>query len=218
MPYQPGRKDAVAADPTTGVPAPETNLEETLVFFERAGFNQKDSIKLTAWGHTLGSVHHVSRTIRSTKWQGAEVRQGGFPDVVDETAVTPNNTNGGLNFDTTRGVSDTRVVEEYLAWTGQKGGPLVTTANITTQSDLRLYKSDKNATMRELLAQGESFKRTCADLLGRAMNTVPVSVALKSPIAPLTVKPINVTFDFGRDNQLVLSGRIRVNFAPVRYL
>ncbi|KAF2109397.1 heme peroxidase [Lophiotrema nucula] len=193
MPYRPGRKDANAADPTTGVPAPETDLEETLVFFERAGFDQTDSIKLTACGHTLGSVHH-----------------GGFPDVVDDSAVTPNNTNGGVNFDTTRGVFDTKVVEEYLAWTGQKGGPLVTTANITAQSDLRLYESDKNVTMRDLLGQGESFKDTCVDLLGRAMNTVPGSVELKAPIAPLTVKPINVTFDFGSDGRLFLSGRIRI--------
>jgi catalase (peroxidase I) len=60
VPYRPGRIDAAQADPTTGVPAPETDLEETLVFFERAGFNQVDSIGLTACGHTMGSVHHVS--------------------------------------------------------------------------------------------------------------------------------------------------------------
>jgi catalase (peroxidase I) len=59
VPYRPGRVDALQADPTTGVPAPETDLEETLVFFERAGFNQADSIGLTACGHTMGSVHHV---------------------------------------------------------------------------------------------------------------------------------------------------------------
>lgn len=29
-------------------------------FFERAGFNEADSIGLTACGHTMGSVHHVS--------------------------------------------------------------------------------------------------------------------------------------------------------------
>lgn len=58
--YRPGRVDALQADPTTGVPAPETDLEETLVFFQRAGFNQVDSIGLTACGHTMGSVHHAS--------------------------------------------------------------------------------------------------------------------------------------------------------------
>lgn len=60
VPYRPGRIDALGADPTEGVPAPETDLEETLGFFERAGFNQTDSIGLTACGHTMGSVHHVS--------------------------------------------------------------------------------------------------------------------------------------------------------------
>jgi catalase (peroxidase I) len=55
IPYRPGRVDAIAADPTTGVPEPGTSLEETLSQFERAGFNQVDSIGLTACGHTLGN-------------------------------------------------------------------------------------------------------------------------------------------------------------------
>lgn len=59
VPYRPGRIDAVAADPSTGVPAPETDLDETLLYFERSGFNRTDSIGLTACGHTMGSVHHV---------------------------------------------------------------------------------------------------------------------------------------------------------------
>jgi catalase (peroxidase I) len=59
LPYRAGRVDAIEAGSTTGVPAPETGLDETLVFFERAGFDAKDAIGLTACGHTLGSVHHV---------------------------------------------------------------------------------------------------------------------------------------------------------------
>lgn len=53
IPYRPGRIDAKQADPTTGVPEPGTDLEETLAQFERAGFEQKDSIALTACGHTM---------------------------------------------------------------------------------------------------------------------------------------------------------------------
>lgn len=34
--------------------------------------------------------------------------------MVDETAVTPNNTNGGSNFDNTRGTFDPAVLGEYL--------------------------------------------------------------------------------------------------------
>ncbi|KAJ6193359.1 heme peroxidase [Bipolaris maydis] len=180
---------------TTGVPAPETSLEETLVFFERAGFEKvEDAIGLTACGHTMGSVHH-----------------GGFPEVVDETFVTPNNTNGGSNFDTTRGVFDPNVLGEYVHWTGNRGGPLVTSHNETMNSDLRLYESDGNVTMRALLAQGPAFLDTCVELMRRAIDTVPSHVQLGDVVTAIPVKPINVTYDYSRvDGKLVLSGKIRV--------
>lgn len=60
IPYSPGRVDATAADPKTGVPEPSTSLEETLAQFEQAGFNQSDAIALTACGHTIGSVSEYS--------------------------------------------------------------------------------------------------------------------------------------------------------------
>jgi hypothetical protein len=69
MPYRAGRVDATAAGVTTGVPAPETGLDETLLFFERAGFDKVDAIGLTACGHTLGSVHHVSTTTQLYVWR-----------------------------------------------------------------------------------------------------------------------------------------------------
>jgi hypothetical protein len=137
--------------------------------------------------------------------------QGGFPAVVDESAVTPNNTNGGSNFDTTRGIFDPTVVGEYLSWTGQKGGPLVTSFNETSRSDLRLYESDKNATMHALFAQGAGFLDTCVELLGRAMNTVPSGVQLGEVVNAMKVKPINVTYGFSLDGKLKLSGTIRVS-------
>jgi catalase (peroxidase I) len=65
MPFRAGRVDATEAGKTTGVPAPETDLEETLLFFERAGFDNVDAIGLTACGHTLGSVHHVGVWVSS---------------------------------------------------------------------------------------------------------------------------------------------------------
>lgn len=61
IPVRGGRIDATEAGPF-GVPAPDTDLETTLEFFANAGFNQVDSIGLTACGHTLGSVHHVGIT------------------------------------------------------------------------------------------------------------------------------------------------------------
>ncbi|KAK3673640.1 hypothetical protein LTR78_006545 [Recurvomyces mirabilis] len=193
MQYKAGRVDASSAGLTTGVPAPETDLDTTLLYFERAGFDRADAIGLTACGHTLSSVHH-----------------GGIPDVVDATAVTPNNSNGGADFDSTRGVFGPLVVQEYVSWAGQKGGPLVTTSNISTQSDRRLYESDNNATMQALLAQGPDFLDTCVSLMGRAIDTMPYSVNLRSPITPMAIKPVNVTYDFGVDGKLKLSGNIRV--------
>jgi hypothetical protein len=129
---------------------------------------------------------------------------------VDETAVMSNNTNGGSNFDTTRGVFDPNVLGEYLHWTGKKGGPLVTSSNVTSRSDLRLYESDQNATIQALYDQGDKFLDTCVVLMGRAMDTVPSGVQLSEPIDAMPIKPINVTFDFDKNGNLKLSGKIRI--------
>lgn len=105
---------------------------------------------------------------------------------------------------------DTKVVHEYIDWSGNRGGPLVTTDNVTTRSDLRLYESDGNATMQALYDMGDGFLGTCVDLMGRMINTVPAGVELGSPILPMEVKPINVTFDLDGRGGLKLSGKIRV--------
>lgn len=107
-----------------------------------------------------------------------------------------NNTNGGINFDTTRAVFDANLVHEYIDWTGHMGGPLVTTDNETTRSDLRLYQSDGNATMQSLYDLGEGFEAKCVNLMGRMINTVPAPVKLQEPIVLMQIKPINLTFDF----------------------
>ncbi|KAI0911759.1 heme peroxidase [Ustulina deusta] len=193
IPFRPGRVDALGADPITGVPEPGTSLEETLGQFERSGFDQVDAIGLTACGHTLGSAHH-----------------SGFPEVSDNSTVSANNTNGGINFDSTRGMFDSRVVREYMDGTGNRGGPLVTSFNETSRSDLRLYESDGNATMRALYAQGDGFLDTCVGLLGRVINTVPAHVELRDAIHPMSIKPVNVTWDIAGSGRLELSGRIRI--------
>ncbi|KAK9419588.1 putative Heme peroxidase [Seiridium unicorne] len=183
----------LCGDPTTGVPEPGTGLEETLSQFHRAGFNQEDAIALTACGHTMGSVHH-----------------GGFPEVSLVSAVPIHNTNGGVNFDTSRGAFDPRVVYEYIEGIGQMGGPLVTSFNESSLSDLRLFESDGNKTMKELYDKVETFQDVCADVMGRMIDTVPYGVSLQDPIAPFPLQPINVTWDFNSDCQLVLCGRVRV--------
>ncbi|KAI1763527.1 heme peroxidase [Hypoxylon sp. FL1150] len=195
IPYSPGRVDATV-EGTFGVPEPSTSIEETLAQFEQTGFNQSDAIALTACGHTIGSVH-----------------AGGFPEVLEQDHITPDNTNGAVNFDGTRAVFDEAVIHEYIDWTGQMGGPLVTSFNESSRSDLRLYDSDGNRTMMDLYASGDGFQDTCVSLLQRMLNTVPSGVKLQPAISPALIKPINVTWDVTTEPQLVLSGKIRLLYA-----
>jgi hypothetical protein len=193
VPLRGGRIDATEAG-AFGVPEPETSLEETLAEFAVSGFNAEDAIGLTACGHSLGRVHH-----------------GGFPQVVPESAVTPNNTAGGIDFDTTRANFDINIVHEYLGSYGQRGGPLVTSDNVTVRSDLRLYESDGNQTMQTLGQSTEYFFAKCNELFERMINTVPQEVTLSDVVTPVDVKPVNVTFDLKSSGQWVIEGLVRVS-------
>ena len=51
--FRAGRVDATQAGPS-GVPRPETDLTDTLNQLSNAGFNEDDTITLTACGHTMG--------------------------------------------------------------------------------------------------------------------------------------------------------------------
>ena len=53
IPLRVGRIDATEAG-VSGVCEPETDLKTTLASFSKAGFNQADTIALTACGHTMG--------------------------------------------------------------------------------------------------------------------------------------------------------------------
>jgi hypothetical protein len=143
----------------------------------------------------MGSVHHSN-----------------FPTVVPESAVTPNNTGGGIHLDSTPGVFDDHVVQEYISGTGQGGGPLVTSFNVSSRSDLRLYLSDDNATMSTLAAQGIGFLDTCVDIMQRMIETVPKDVVLSDVIKPMIIKPINATLDLDSTGKLTFLGIIRVSF------
>lgn len=193
IPVRGGRIDATGPGPE-GVPAPETSLELTLEYFANAGFNQVDSIGLTACGHTMGSVHH-----------------GGFPTVVGNETVNPNNNSaGGIHFDATVDVFDKKVVHEYVDGIGNRGGPLVTSFNESSRSDLRLYESDGNVTMRGFYDLGDGFLNACVPLMQRMVETVPKEVVLSDIVSPMIIKPINVTLDFSPDGSLILNGAIRV--------
>lgn len=55
VPLRGGRVDATEAGPA-GVCEPETDLHTTLSKFAAAGFNQADTIALTACGHSMGGL------------------------------------------------------------------------------------------------------------------------------------------------------------------
>jgi catalase (peroxidase I) len=76
-----GRTDATQGG-ASGVPEPDQDITSTFARMAAAGYNQTAMIQFTACGHTIGSVHH-----------------GGFPLIVPASAVTPNNTNGGIPFE-----------------------------------------------------------------------------------------------------------------------
>ncbi|KAG9237989.1 heme peroxidase [Amylocarpus encephaloides] len=192
IPVRYGRIDATGPGPF-GVPAPQTSIEETLEMFAGAGFSQADSIGLAACGHTFGSVH-----------------TGPFPDVVPPETRSPTNLAGGIPFDTTTDIFDNVIIHEYIDGTGNGGGPLVTTTiNAGSRSDLRLFESDNNATMRSFYRQSNTqFGVTCANLFQRMIETVPSTTKLSAAVKPQTLKPINATLDFS-GRSLVFTGYIR---------
>jgi hypothetical protein len=178
------------------VPAPDTDLETTLGFFSRAGFNQSDAIQLTACGHTIGAVHHSN-----------------FPTVVLELTVSQDNMDGSTHFDSTPDVFEDQVGQEYISATGHVGGPLVTSFNVSSRSDLRLYSSDNNATIHKLATKSPSFLNTFANMPQRMIETVAKAAILSDIIPPQTVKPINVTPDLDPQGGLSLNGVIRVSLS-----
>lgn len=90
----------------------------------------------------------------------------------------------------------------------------MTSFNVSSRSDLRLYESDSNATMITLGNQGEGFLHTCVGLLQRMIETVPKDVVLSDVVTPIQVKPINATLDFDTKGNVIFSGYIRVSTLP----
>ena len=113
--------------------------------------------------------------------------------------------------DSTPDVFDDQVVQEYISGTGQMGGPLVTSFNVSSRSDLRLYSGYNNATIHKLATQCPSFLNTCANMLQRMIETVPKAAILSDIIHPQTIKPINVTLDLDPQGGLSFTGVIRVS-------
>ncbi|THH33252.1 hypothetical protein EUX98_g890 [Antrodiella citrinella] len=185
--FKGGRVDAMVAN-TAGVPQPQDTLDSHIANFKRQGFTQEEMIGLVACGHTFGGTQHVS-----------------FPDIVPAN-TDPNNTQGNVPFDTTSSQFDTKVLTEYLA--GTTKNPLVVGTNDTTNSDKRIFASDKNATVTKLSDAG-TFASTCPTLLARMLNSVPKGVTLTDVISPLPVKPFLMQLLHGNSSAVQLSGQVR---------
>ncbi|KAK1227835.1 hypothetical protein PQX77_009148 [Marasmius sp. AFHP31] len=183
IPFRAGRVDATSAG-VTGVPEPTTDLETTIAQFEKAGFSKADMIAMVACGHTLGGVHGND-----------------FPD------ITGNNSEASFpKFDNTQTKFDTGVVTDYFA--GNTSNVLVVGPH-ETNSDLRIFTSDNNATMQSL-TDPSTFRTTCASILQRMVDTVPSTVTLTEPIQPVDIKPTSLEFSVTNSSTIRFKGYIRV--------
>lgn len=115
-------------------------------------------------------------------------------------------------------------VTEYLDGTTQN--PLVITPNITLASDLRVFQSDGNQTMKRSaafalvstlslrrfstsLADPNQFNSQCQALLERMLNTIPRDVTLTDEITLLPAKAWGVQLTI-ENNQLLFKSNLRV--------
>lgn len=186
VPLRMGRIDATQAG-KAGVPKPEHNLKSAMSAFTKAGFTQPEMIALVACGHTIGGVHSTE----NPKIAGGKPSPSNKP-----------------KFDSTSDEFDNVVVKEYLGSNG--ANPLVFGRNETTNSDKRIFGSDKNVTMTKM-KDPQTFQKTCATVFERLIDTVPSAVKLSEPIELVDVKPyIDKLEPATNQSRVVLEGKIRV--------
>ena len=117
-------------------------------------------------------------------------------------------------------------VSQYLQNTTQD--VLVVGPNITTQSDLRIFSSDGNTTMKRSIKflfssygnnntltissflDSDTFSNTCGALLERMFNTVPSNVNLTDPISEPFDYVINDPFFSYQDGAFIMLTALRV--------
>lgn len=68
------------------------------------------------------------------------------------------------------------------------------------------------AEIKRLAADNESFLKTCTDLIGRMVDTVPKTVRLSEPVRAIVVKPSKLFATVNANNTMTFSGRVRVRF------
>ncbi|RDX47274.1 heme peroxidase [Lentinus brumalis] len=186
VPFRGGRVDAKVPN-SPGVPEPQQDLESHIAAFARQGFTQTEMISLIACGHSFGGVQH-----------SAFPDTVPLPDGVDDVSQT---------FDSTPFNFDNAIAFEYVH--GTTNNPLVVGHNDTTNSDKRIFGSDRNATMASFAESPDLFKSTCGTLFARMLDTVPKDVQLTEVIEPLPVKPQSVLLTYMGDGTLHLSGQVR---------
>ena len=183
-----GRIDATEAG-RSGVPEPQQDLDTHTKMFAMQGFNQTEMIELVACGHTLGGVHHED-----------------FPEITgDSTAGQVTH----FEYGTSNARFDNQVIHEYLE--SNTSNPLVSGANDTMNSDKRIFGADGNRTM-EALTDPKHFQERCQILMGRMIDTVPSTVILSEPIAPIDVKPYIDALSLNANGSLDFSGSVRVRY------
>ncbi|OTA98466.1 hypothetical protein M426DRAFT_325969 [Hypoxylon sp. CI-4A] len=186
--FRAGRIDATEAG-ISGVPKPDETIETHTSRFATAGFNTSDMIAMVACGHTVGGVHNDD-----------------FPEITGDTNASTTHFFEEETTDSSN-LFDNVVVTGYLD--GSTENPLAVGSNDTTNSDKRVFNADGNKTMNAL-ADPEVFQSTCADILGRMIDTVPSTVTLSDPIQPVDVKPYIQKFALNSNGTLDFQGRVRV--------
>ncbi|KDN35391.1 hypothetical protein RSAG8_11612, partial [Rhizoctonia solani AG-8 WAC10335] len=175
-----GRIDATEPGPEGAVPEPKDNINKLLAKFANAGFNKTDMIQQSG-ASTVNSSQHLPAT--RTK-----------PTLPTLTALPHIRR------------FDNKVATEYLDGTTQN--PLVTAPG-GNNSDFAVFNSDGNSTIKAM-SEPPTFLSTCGSILQRMIDTVPSTVKLSGPIAPLKVKPMNLQLQLLSTGQLQLDGYIRV--------
>ena len=190
VPIRPGRIDATVKG-AIGVPQPQNAITTFIQQFARMGFNQTEMIMVTACGHSLGGVHAAN-----------------FPLIVAPNTVP----NDYSTMDSTGTVFDEKVASEYVA--GTTTNPLVVglSQRYSRNSDLAVYKSDSNKTIKAL-ADPNYFQTQCQSILQKMIEVVPGNVTLAAnPIAPYEVKPygLQLYLQDASGKTATFSGDIRV--------
>ncbi|KAF9050164.1 heme peroxidase [Panaeolus papilionaceus] len=190
IPMRMGRIDAEGPG-ERGVPEPQQDIQKHIDSFRLQGFTQTEMIELVACGHTLGVVESKD-----------------FPTIVRPPSGDPTVSRAEA-FDNTAEF-DTKVVTDYLE--GTSVNPLVVGFNETTRSDLRIFNSDGNVTVRAL-ADPSTFQERCKIMMQKMVDTVPSGVTLTEPMQPLEGKVyeagyrfINGTLHFQAALRLAING------------